>query len=46
MNVKSKTTDGLGFTGTGDGMSAYCVVMLSLGPGIRDLNPQTLPPGP
>jgi 2-C-methyl-D-erythritol 2,4-cyclodiphosphate synthase len=28
VNVKSKTTDGLGFTGTGEGMEAYCVVML------------------
>jgi 2-C-methyl-D-erythritol 2,4-cyclodiphosphate synthase len=29
VNVKSKTTDGLGFTGTGEGMAAYCTVMLS-----------------
>ncbi len=29
VNVKSKTTDGLGFTGTGEGMAAYCAVMLS-----------------
>ncbi len=28
VNIKSKTTDGLGFTGTGEGMAAYCVVML------------------
>ena len=28
VNVKSKTTDGLGFTGTGKGMAAYCVAML------------------
>lgn len=28
VNIKSKTTDGLGFTGTGEGMSAYCAVML------------------
>jgi 2-C-methyl-D-erythritol 2,4-cyclodiphosphate synthase len=28
VNIKSKTTDGLGFTGTGEGMEAYCVVML------------------
>lgn len=28
VNVKSKTTDGLGFTGTGEGMAAYCAVML------------------
>jgi 2-C-methyl-D-erythritol 2,4-cyclodiphosphate synthase len=28
VNVKSKTTDGLGFTGNGEGMEAYCVVML------------------
>jgi len=28
VNVKSKTTDGLGFTGTGEGMEAYCAVML------------------
>lgn len=30
INVKSKTTDGLGFTGTGEGMAAYCTVMLML----------------
>ena len=29
VNVKSKTTDGLGFTGTEQGMAAYCTVMLS-----------------
>ena len=29
VNIKSKTTDGLGFTGTGEGMAAYCVVMLA-----------------
>jgi 2-C-methyl-D-erythritol 4-phosphate cytidylyltransferase/2-C-methyl-D-erythritol 2,4-cyclodiphosphate synthase len=29
VNVKSKTTDGLGFTGAGEGMAAYCAVMLS-----------------
>jgi 2-C-methyl-D-erythritol 2,4-cyclodiphosphate synthase len=29
VNVKSKTTDGLGFTGTGEGMAAYCTIMLS-----------------
>jgi 2-C-methyl-D-erythritol 2,4-cyclodiphosphate synthase len=28
VNVKSKTTDGLGFTGTGEGMAGYCVVMI------------------
>jgi 2-C-methyl-D-erythritol 2,4-cyclodiphosphate synthase len=28
VNIKSKTTDGLGFTGAGEGMEAYCVVML------------------
>ncbi len=28
VNVKSKTTDGLGFTGAGEGMAAYCAVML------------------
>jgi 2-C-methyl-D-erythritol 2,4-cyclodiphosphate synthase len=28
VNIKSKTTDGLGFTGTGEGMAAYCAVML------------------
>ncbi len=28
VNIKSKTTDGLGFTGTGEGMSAYCIAML------------------
>jgi 2-C-methyl-D-erythritol 2,4-cyclodiphosphate synthase len=31
VNVKSKTTDGLGFTGTGEGMAGYCVVMLARG---------------
>jgi len=31
VNVKSKTTDGLGFTGTGEGMAAYCAVMLARG---------------
>jgi 2-C-methyl-D-erythritol 2,4-cyclodiphosphate synthase len=29
VNVKSKTTDGLGFTGMGEGMAAYCTVMLA-----------------
>jgi 2-C-methyl-D-erythritol 2,4-cyclodiphosphate synthase len=29
VNIKGKTTDGLGFTGTGDGIAAYCVVLLS-----------------
>jgi 2-C-methyl-D-erythritol 2,4-cyclodiphosphate synthase len=29
VNVKSKTTDGLGFAGEGEGMAAYCAVMLS-----------------
>ncbi len=28
VNVKSKSTDGLGFTGSGEGIAAYCVVML------------------
>ena len=28
VNIKSKTTDGLGFAGTGEGMAAYCAVML------------------
>ncbi|HYP40673.1 MAG TPA: 2-C-methyl-D-erythritol 2,4-cyclodiphosphate synthase [Chloroflexia bacterium] len=28
VSVKSKTTDGMGFTGTGEGMAAYCAVML------------------
>lgn len=31
VNLKSKTTDGLGFTGTGEGMEAYCAIMLSRG---------------
>lgn len=29
INIKSKTTDGLGFTGTEEGMAAYCAVLLS-----------------
>jgi 2-C-methyl-D-erythritol 2,4-cyclodiphosphate synthase len=29
VNIKSKTTDGLGFTGTEEGMAAYCAVMLA-----------------
>jgi 2-C-methyl-D-erythritol 2,4-cyclodiphosphate synthase len=28
VNVKSKTTDGLGFTGTGEGMEAYCATII------------------
>jgi 2-C-methyl-D-erythritol 2,4-cyclodiphosphate synthase len=28
VSIKGKTTDGLGFAGTGDGMAAYCVAML------------------
>jgi 2-C-methyl-D-erythritol 2,4-cyclodiphosphate synthase len=28
VNIKSKTTDGLGFTGTGEGMEAYCAVAI------------------
>jgi 2-C-methyl-D-erythritol 2,4-cyclodiphosphate synthase len=28
VNIKSKTTDGMGFTGTGEGMEAYCTVMM------------------
>ena len=28
VNIKSKTTDGLGFTGTGEGMEAYCAVTI------------------
>lgn len=33
VNVKSKTTDGLGFAGSGEGMAAYCAVMIA-----RDTN--------
>jgi 2-C-methyl-D-erythritol 2,4-cyclodiphosphate synthase len=29
VNVKGKTTDGLGFVGAGEGMEAYCAVMLA-----------------
>jgi 2-C-methyl-D-erythritol 2,4-cyclodiphosphate synthase len=38
VNIKSKTTDGLGFTGTGEGMAGYCVVMLARnqGSGVGD----------
>jgi 2-C-methyl-D-erythritol 2,4-cyclodiphosphate synthase len=35
VNVKSKTTDGMGFTGAGEGMAAYCAVMLSRAAGGR-----------
>lgn len=35
VNVKSKTTDGLGFTGEGEGMAAYCAVMLAREDGAR-----------
>ncbi len=28
VSIKSKTTDGLGFTGTGEGMEAYCAVII------------------
>lgn len=29
INIKGKTTDGLGFTGAGEGMEAYCIVTLA-----------------
>jgi len=29
VNVKSKTTDGLGFAGSEEGMAAYCIVLMS-----------------
>jgi 2-C-methyl-D-erythritol 2,4-cyclodiphosphate synthase len=33
-DVKSKTTDGLGFTGAGEGMAAYCVAMIARAEGL------------
>lgn len=31
VNIKSKTTDGLGFTGTSEGVAAYCVAIIVAG---------------
>jgi 2-C-methyl-D-erythritol 2,4-cyclodiphosphate synthase len=28
VNIKAKTTEGLGFEGSGEGMSAYAVVLM------------------
>jgi len=30
INIKATTTEGLGFTGTGEGMAAYAVVTITI----------------